>query len=368
MTILHKAAEKRLTAVAQKLLSREELPLVNARDTHKSTALHYAAWQGDIDTCCSILRHKCFIAIKALDSVGKSALHCAAEKGYCEVCQQILLHMDIVGTILEERKGRTAAQLARNGGHVEVERVINDHILVQSEGAFRNDTGHVVALGYAEGVYYCGRRLGRHLISGRSDGQCGPNNGPQYDSCRAFQSHSPQLVNIVPGGADAIDNLPPCVASLPDGWYKISSGKWHGALFCSDKGRVGMDENDRENGDGKYRWYLRQGPPGMYVIENGKQLGGALYCTNESAFDHSTDVSIHYSTTAGVRDDNRSSWTIIKHGACFRLTSSLHQRGALFTSSKKEVWCHGEKIHPVGLSITDKEYIYGEDKLYRKWR
>jgi ankyrin repeat protein len=36
--------------------------------------------------------------------------------------------------------------------------------------------------------YYCGRRLGRAAIPG-SDGQCGPNNGPQCQSCMRFQRH-----------------------------------------------------------------------------------------------------------------------------------------------------------------------------------
>ena len=62
MTILHKAAEKGLTDVAKKILSRQELPLVNARDAHKSTALHYAAWRGDANMCRAIPRHGSFIA------------------------------------------------------------------------------------------------------------------------------------------------------------------------------------------------------------------------------------------------------------------------------------------------------------------
>ena len=37
-----------------------------------------------------------------------------------------------------------------------------------------------------EGKYYCGRRLGRDRIPG-SDGQCGPNNGPQCSSCLQWQ-------------------------------------------------------------------------------------------------------------------------------------------------------------------------------------
>ena len=35
-------------------------------------------------------------------------------------------------------------------------------------------------------LHYCGRHLGVELIPG-SDGQCGPTNGPQCQSCRRFQ-------------------------------------------------------------------------------------------------------------------------------------------------------------------------------------
>jgi hypothetical protein len=34
-------------------------------------------------------------------------------------------------------------------------------------------------------LLYCGRRLGRDAIPG-SDGQCGPNNGPQCPDCRGM--------------------------------------------------------------------------------------------------------------------------------------------------------------------------------------
>ena len=49
-----------------------------------------------------------------------------------------------------------------------------------------------VALGTKSGSksYYCGRRLGLDLIPG-SDGQCGPNNGPQCPDCNGFDISNP---------------------------------------------------------------------------------------------------------------------------------------------------------------------------------
>ena len=37
--------------------------------------------------------------------------------------------------------------------------------------------------GSGASTLYCGRRLGREAIPG-SDGQCGPNNGPQCADCK----------------------------------------------------------------------------------------------------------------------------------------------------------------------------------------
>lgn len=37
--------------------------------------------------------------------------------------------------------------------------------------------------GDGSGRFYCGRRLGKERIPG-SDGQCGPNSGPQCEDCK----------------------------------------------------------------------------------------------------------------------------------------------------------------------------------------
>ena len=66
------------------------------------------------------------------------------------------------------------------------------------EEARINDEGAPVSLGTAKfakdgfdgtGKFYCGRRLGSGAIPG-SDGQCGPDGGPQCASCRRFQAPS----------------------------------------------------------------------------------------------------------------------------------------------------------------------------------
>ena len=46
---------------------------------------------------------------------------------------------------------------------------------------------HFKGTGSGADKYYCARVLGMDLIPG-SDGQCGPNNGPQCAECRAYQA------------------------------------------------------------------------------------------------------------------------------------------------------------------------------------
>jgi hypothetical protein len=67
-----------------------------------------------------------------------------------------------------------------------------------------NRAGFPMRLGVTN-VYYCSRRLGTSAIP-RSDGQCGPNNGPQCDDCKAgVDSYSAPLnragVKMSPGTA-----------------------------------------------------------------------------------------------------------------------------------------------------------------------
>eukprot|EP00756_Hemistasia_phaeocysticola_P011012 Hpha_TRINITY_DN15076_c5_g5::TRINITY_DN15076_c5_g5_i1::g.124934::m.124934 len=68
-------------------------------------------------------------------------------------------------------------------------------VLVVPRFAAVNDEGVVVKLGRraigmsSDGsvTFYCGRHFGRQALP-RSDGRCGPNNGPQCLSCKRFQS------------------------------------------------------------------------------------------------------------------------------------------------------------------------------------
>ena len=138
------------------------------------------------------------------------------------------------------------------------------------------------------------------------------------------------------GGA-GISSSASMVESLPDGWYKISNVKYKGALACTDS-EVVASEKDRDQGirevvvsakDSDYCWYLRQDPPGFFELQSGKHASGSLYCSNERAFDRSTDVSVHYVTT-GATNHDCALWIISKCGPHYRLANAIHKNGALF--------------------------------------
>ena len=122
-----------------------------------------------------------------------------------------------------------------------------------------------------------------------------------------------------------------------------------------------LDESDREAGSGKFRWYLRQARSGLYLIENGKQRGGALYCSNEPHVDVSSDVLVQYSAVGATIGEDRFYWTISHDGFALRISSALFQGRALFTSRIKQTWDRGEKVHPVGrlLKIRKRAKISG---------
>jgi hypothetical protein len=46
---------------------------------------------------------------------------------------------------------------------------------------------HFLGTGSGAAKYYCARIIGVERLPG-SDGQCGPNNGPQCDECKAYQA------------------------------------------------------------------------------------------------------------------------------------------------------------------------------------
>jgi hypothetical protein len=88
----------------------------------------------------------------------------------------------------------------------------------------RNDEGADVALSSRSGyehLYYCSRRLGRAAIPG-SDGQCGPNDGPQCESCRRYQ-----MANAPPSGGRLVVGARVRVrdgATPAYGWGGVSPG------------------------------------------------------------------------------------------------------------------------------------------------
>jgi hypothetical protein len=51
--------------------------------------------------------------------------------------------------------------------------------------------------GSTNNLVYCGRRLGREIIPG-SDGQCGPNNGPQCPDCRGMTVTTDSATTSIP--------------------------------------------------------------------------------------------------------------------------------------------------------------------------
>jgi hypothetical protein len=72
-----------------------------------------------------------------------------------------------------------------------------------------NDEGariHLSRESLYAGLWYCGRRLGTDPRLGGipgTDGQCGPTNGPQCQSCRRFQTGSsgkPEVTAVALGG------------------------------------------------------------------------------------------------------------------------------------------------------------------------
>ncbi len=50
----------------------------------------------------------------------------------------------------------------------------------------RGSVHHFLGTGSGAATFYCARIIGRDRLPG-SDGQCGPNNGPQCADCRAYQ-------------------------------------------------------------------------------------------------------------------------------------------------------------------------------------
>ena len=74
--------KKACACVALKLSVGEELSIVNNRDAHKSTGLHYTAWRGYVAICRAILAHREFNDMNLMESVERTVLHYASEKHF----------------------------------------------------------------------------------------------------------------------------------------------------------------------------------------------------------------------------------------------------------------------------------------------
>ncbi len=88
-------------------------------------------------------------------------------------------------------------------------------------GPLVNDEGSRVALATYRGkqLHYCGRHLGREAIPG-SDGQCGPDNGPQCASCKRLTA-APPLNNVFQSAAGDVHVCCDCVTA---GMAKMAHG------------------------------------------------------------------------------------------------------------------------------------------------
>ena len=119
--------------------------LVQARDAHGSTLLHYAAGCGQIQLARYLLSISCSIQDVSSTNTGRSALHWAARNGHTDICRLFLIQSQESSSDPDVlAKGQvTPLQLAVWQGHLET-----CQCLVQEFGAnphFINDWGCSVA-------------------------------------------------------------------------------------------------------------------------------------------------------------------------------------------------------------------------------
>ena len=88
-TSLHKAAYLNLTQMARELIAREPA-IVAACDVAHNTALHVAAWAGNLSMCAALL--EAMAAVSATDLAGNTPLHHAALEGHTAIGEILLVH------------------------------------------------------------------------------------------------------------------------------------------------------------------------------------------------------------------------------------------------------------------------------------
>ena len=88
-TSLHKAAYLNLVQMARELIAREPA-IVAACDVAHNTALHVAAWAGNLSMCAALL--EAMATVSAADLAGNTPLHHAALEGHIAIGEFLLAH------------------------------------------------------------------------------------------------------------------------------------------------------------------------------------------------------------------------------------------------------------------------------------
>lgn len=103
--------------IATLIIEKGGVPL-ESRDTEGRTALHVAAWQGDLDGIELLLRHGA--DPNALDSEGRSPLHSVAWRGHLGAGRLLLRARGIHVDLACKKQGATALSIAAQEGHTEI--------------------------------------------------------------------------------------------------------------------------------------------------------------------------------------------------------------------------------------------------------
>ena len=126
-TALHCAAFGKGNAeTARALLVATRFPTaaVNALNRHGGTALHTAAYSGNVGVAEVLLKSWRFAASNSLSKMGSTALHVAAFYGQAEVAQLLLASGRFTASNLPTSSGMTALHVAAMKGHSQVVQTI----------------------------------------------------------------------------------------------------------------------------------------------------------------------------------------------------------------------------------------------------
>ncbi|XP_017540718.1 ankyrin repeat domain-containing protein 50 [Pygocentrus nattereri] len=103
--------------IATVLIEKGGVPL-ESRDVDGRTALHVAAWQGDLEGISLLLRHGA--DPNALDSEGRPPLHSVAWRGHTAAGRLLLRAREVNVALACKKQGATALSIASQEGHAEI--------------------------------------------------------------------------------------------------------------------------------------------------------------------------------------------------------------------------------------------------------